>query len=91
MAEISKPMMKCLETTAWGMRHFDGIITSRQLPIAVMRKCVKAGLCECIGMTTVCDDDGFIAQPERERLGYVLTTEGRKALDAYYESLETKV
>lgn len=87
LSEITKPMMACLETTAWGMEHFGGIITNRQLPLAVMRQCVKAGLCKCIGMVYVCDADGFIEQPEKQRRGYVLTDEGHKALDTYYANL----
>lgn len=88
MDGITNPMMACLETTAWGMKHFGGIITNRQLPLAVMRQCMKAGLCKSIGMVYVCDADGFIKQPERERRGYVLTDKGREVLDAYYASLK---
>lgn len=82
--KLSKPIMDCLETTAWGMKHFGGIITNRQLPLAVMRQAVKLGLCKCNGMGLVCDADGFIEQPERERMCYVLTDKGRKVLDDYY-------
>lgn len=85
---VTKAMMACLETTAWGMKHFGGIITNKVLPLAVMRQCVKAGLCRSNGMGYVCDADGFIEQPERERLCYVLTDAGRKVLDDYYASFE---
>lgn len=64
MDGITKPMMDCLETTAWGMEHFGGIITNRQLPLAVMRQCIRAGLCKSNGMGYVCDADGFIEQPD---------------------------
>jgi hypothetical protein len=84
MDGITKPMMDCLETTAWGMKHFGGIITNRVLPHAVMRQCVKAGLCRCEGMNPVCDDDGSIMHSRRERLSYVLTDEGQKALNEFY-------
>jgi len=84
MDGITKPMMDCLESTAWGMKHFGAIITNRQLPLAVMRKCVKAGLCRCNGMGPVCDDDGSILHNRRERLGYVLTDEGQRILDEFY-------
>lgn len=87
MSDLPKPMMDCLETTAWGMKHFGGIVTNRQLPLSVMRKCIQAGLCRCIGMVYVCDDDGFFVQPERMRRGYVLTEKGREVLDAYYAKL----
>lgn len=79
-ARLTRRMLACLETTAWGDKHFGGIGTSRQLPLAVMRQCIAAGLCRCIGMAYVCDDDGWIVQPERERLGYTLTDAGRAAL-----------
>lgn len=88
---ITKPMMDCLETTAWGEKHFGGIITNKQLPLAVMRQCVKAGLCKSIGMVTVCDADGFAEQPERERRGYVLTERGREVLNKYYASFPASV
>lgn len=86
MDGITKPMMDALETTAWGMKHFGSIMTNRQLPLAVMRQCVKAGLCRCIGMATPCDDDGFLEPNKRERLGYVLTDKGQKVLDELYAS-----
>lgn len=88
MDGVTKPMMDALETTAWGMKHFGGIITNRQLPLAVMRQCVKAGLCRCIGMVVVCDADGFTEQPERERMGYVLTEQGQEVLSEYYRSMK---
>lgn len=86
--KITKPMMDCLETTAWGMKHFGSIMTNKVLPLAVMRQCIKAGLCKQNGMAYVCDADGFIEQPERERMSYVLTDAGQKAVDDYYASLE---
>lgn len=89
MDGITRPMLDCLDTTAWGMEHFGGIITNKALPLAVMRQCVKAGLCKSIGMVLVCDDDGFIKQPERERRGYVLTEKGRTVLEEYHASLRT--
>lgn len=61
-----------MATAAWGMKHFGGIITNKQLPLAVMREAVKLGLCRSNGMGYVCDADGFIKQPERERLYYEL-------------------
>ena len=70
------------------MKHFGGIITNKQLPLSVMRQCIKAGLCKSNGMGLVCDDDGFIKQPERERMCYVLTENGRKVLDDYYASFK---
>jgi hypothetical protein len=77
---ITKAMRNCLETTAWGMKHFGGITTNRQLPLRVMRQCIAAGLCKENGMGVLCDDDGFAKQPERERMCYVLTEQGRLAL-----------
>ena len=88
MDGVTKPIMDCLETTAWGMKHFGGIITNRQLPLAVMRQAVKLGLCKSNGMGLVCDGDGFIEQPERERMCYVLTDQGQKVLDEHYASFE---
>lgn len=87
MDGITKPMLDALESTAWGMKHFGSIMTNRQLPLSVMRKCVEAGLCSCIGMATPCDDDGFLEHNKRERLGYVLTEKGRDALDEHYKTL----
>lgn len=88
MDGITKPMMDCLETTAWGMKHFGGIITNEQLPLSVMRQCIRAGLCKQNGMGYVCDADGFIEQPERERMCYVLTDKGQAVLNEYYESFQ---
>ena len=87
---ISKAMMDCLETTAWGEKHFGGIITNRQLPLTVMRRCVKAGLCKSNGMGYVCDADGFIEQPEKMRRCYVLTDKGREAIRQYYARFQTQ-
>ncbi len=86
MDGVTKPMMDALESTAWGMKHFGSIITNRQLPLAVMRQCVKAGLCSYIGMATPCDADGSIEHNKQERLGYVLTDKGRKVLVDFYAS-----
>ena len=83
-------MIDALQSTAWGMEHFGSILTNKQLPLAVMRQCVKAGLCKSNGMGYVCDADGFIEQPERERMCYVLTEEGQTVLDEYYERLKMK-
>lgn len=88
MDGVTKPIMDCLETTAWGMKHFGGIITNKQLPLSVMRRAIKLGLCRSNGMGYVCDADGFIEQPERERTCYVLTEQGQKVLNEYYESLK---
>lgn len=87
MDGITRPMLDCLDTTAWGMKHFGGIVTNKQLPLAVMRQCVKAGLCKSIGMVALCDADGFTIQPERYRTGYVLTEKGEAVLEAYHASL----
>jgi hypothetical protein len=78
--KLTKPMRDCLETTEWGMTHFGGIVTNRQLPLAAMRKCVDAGLCKCIGLVSLCDGDCFTIYPERFRLGYVLTAKGKRRL-----------
>ena len=78
MDGITKRMLDALDSTAWGMKHFGSITTSRQLPLAVMRQCIKAVLCRCVGMASLCDDDGFLTG--RERLGYVLTDQGQKVL-----------
>ncbi len=81
MDGISKPMLDCLDWTEWGMKNFGAIITSRTLPLAVMRKCIAAGLCRENGMGPVCDADGFIQETRRERMGYVLTDKGRQVLE----------
>lgn len=91
MDGITKPMMDCLEITAWGMEHFGGIITNRQLPLAVMRQCIKAGLCKCNGMGPVCDADGSIEHHKRERLNYSLTPAGQKVLDEFYARIRSEV
>lgn len=80
MDGMTNAMANCLSTTAWGMRHFGGIVTNRQLRKSVMRRCVQAGLCRCVGLVAVCDGDGFTIRPERYRLGYVLTKRGEAAL-----------
>lgn len=85
MDGITKPMMDALEATAWGMEHFGAIMTNRQLPLSVMRKCVAAGLCKSVGMGQPCDDDGSIMHSRSERECYVLTDEGRSALEEFYE------
>ena len=84
MDGITKPMMDALESTAWGMKHFGSIMTNRQLPLSVMRKCVDAGLCKSIGMCQQCDDDGGIIHSRCERLGYVLTGKGQRVVDEFY-------
>lgn len=90
MDGVTKPMMDCLESTAWGMEHFGAIITNRVVPLRVMRQCVKAGLCKCRGMGPVCDADGFIMENRRERLGYVLTDKGREVLDEFYAKMYSR-
>lgn len=91
MDGITKPMLDALETTAWGMRHFGSIVTNRQLPLSVMRQCVKAGLCRCVGMGELCDGDGFTEYDSKGRtkmrLGYQLTEAGRAELDKFYSGI----
>lgn len=87
---ISQAMFNALEATEWGMKNFGSITTNRRLPLKVMRQCVEAGLCQCIGSVSLCDDDGFTIQPERQRLGYVLTESGRKALGELRKALRER-
>ena len=82
---MNRAMLDALQTTEWGMTHFSGIVTNRQLPLRVMRQCVTAGLCHSIGRHPMADDEGN--GPERFRETYVLTEAGFDALEAHYKGI----
>jgi hypothetical protein len=56
-----------------------GMFTNRTLRKATAEQCVKLGWLRKDWLR-VLDDDGFAKEPERERMGYVLTDSGKQAL-----------
>lgn len=79
--------MSVLASTAWGVRHFGGILTNNQLPRRDMLRCVREGLAVSIGMVEQCDDDGCMLPNRALREGFALTEAGWDMLiahDPYY-------
>lgn len=64
----------------WGMKHFDGLSSSRSLPRRDIVREIHKGLVESLGMMPLCDGDGFLIVPERYRECFGLTEAGRKHL-----------
>lgn len=79
-------LLDVLETVEWGMEHFGSVVTNRQLPKRDVMKAVDARLVRCIGEVALADGDGFTIEPERYRLGYVLTRVGKSTLKRLRES-----
>lgn len=69
-----------LESLEWGERHFGGLLTGRQTRRRDMLRLVARGWARSQGAVYVCDDDGFLLQPERMREGFEMTPKGRAAL-----------
>lgn len=73
---LTRKQRDAVETLAWGMKHFGGLVTNNQCPRRVVMRLVEMGLAESIGSVIVCDGDGFTVEPERWREGFRLTTLG---------------
>ncbi|HET7321863.1 MAG TPA: hypothetical protein VFI96_05150 [Longimicrobiaceae bacterium] len=84
--EIPTRDLDRLETVAWGEENFGSLTTNRAFPRRTMLRLVKRGLVRSVGPVLLCDDDGFTAEPEREREGFVLTDAGRAAVERYRAS-----
>jgi hypothetical protein len=81
MAELTRKQYNALDSLEWGEKVFGALMTNRQVPRRVVVRLVALGLARSVGTCTVCDDDGFLKMPEREREGFVLTEQGRKVLE----------
>ncbi len=80
---LSTAERKAIEKALHNERHFEwaGLITSRAVPKRRMLRMVEKGLFrEADSLVVVCDGDGCALVPERYRIGYELTDEGRSAL-----------
>lgn len=86
--EMTPKTLGTLQTLAWGMQHFGGLISGGSLRRRDVMRLVKLGLARSLGMVTVCDDDGFALEPEREREGFALTEAGQAVLDAAQKAEE---
>ena len=71
--------LETLEWVSWGMKHFSGLAAGNRREELEML--AKAGLVKCDGWHPVCDDDGFLKDPEEYDDCYVLTDAGRAMLD----------
>ncbi len=71
--------LETLEWVSWGMKHFSGLAAGNSRE--ELETLAKAGLVRCDGWHPVCDDDGFLKDPEEYDYCYVLTDAGRAMLD----------
>lgn len=62
-------------------KGFDAALSGRMYRRSVAESMVNSGLLNKVNVT-VCGDDGWVKEPERWRVGYALTPEGRLALAA---------
>jgi hypothetical protein len=81
---LTRKQYNALDSLEWGEKHFGALITNRQVPRRVVARLIALGLARSVGIVTVCDDDGHYTTPEREREGFAITEQGRKALADYY-------
>lgn len=71
-----------LGTIEWGDSHFGGIVTNSQLRRRDVLRVVAKGWAKSNGLVYLCDDDGFLVQPERMRESFSLTDAGRAVIRA---------
>lgn len=70
-----------MDSLAWGEWFFGSLTPTRTTQRRVIEALVAKGLAESVGVVAMCDDDGFLVQPERYREGFRLTDEGLKRAD----------
>jgi len=80
---ITPGQLDALRTIAWGVKHFGALVTGRSVTLRTVRVLVARGLVESAGLVALCDEDGFLLQPERWRRGFRLSVAGRDFLDKH--------
>ena len=79
--KLTKAESDALDSLAWGMKHFGGLVTNRACPRRAVLSLVNKGLAKSLGQCVVCDDDGFQKDPERWREGFALTDQGQRVYE----------
>lgn len=74
----SQETIETLEWVSWGMKHFSGLAAGNRRN--ELEALAKSGLVKCEGLFPVCDDDGFLKDPDEYDDCYVLTDVGRELL-----------
>ena len=69
-----------LEALDWAETHFDALLTGRRIRRALLCRLETKGLAERVGPVDVCDDDGYVREGCRPRMGWKLMPAGRNAL-----------
>ena len=78
--KVPSGIVDILETIQWAEENFGSLVTTRQVTRRDIMRCVDRKLAKSVGMVLVCDADGGIIEPEREREGFKLTKKGRETL-----------
>lgn len=71
-----------LAESAWAEHYFGSLASGGDLRRRDIMRCVQLGWMQSVGMTAMCDGDGFTIQPEHYREGFTMTEAGRTALRA---------
>lgn len=74
---LTRKQRDAVEAIGWGMRHFGSVVTNRHVRRRTVQALIRKGLAESVGRVQLCDDDGFMCEPERYREGFRLTHAGR--------------
>lgn len=73
---LTKKQCDGIETIAWGMEHFGGVLTNRHFTKKTAKQLVNLGIAKSLGLVCQCDGDGFILHERVRREGFALTESG---------------
>jgi hypothetical protein len=79
-AGLTRRQEAALREVAWGTEHFGALVTGGATRHRDVDSLFKKKLVADAGAVLVCDEDGFVRQPERYRQGWKITDAGKKAL-----------
>jgi hypothetical protein len=66
-----------LETVDWAQQHFGSLHSGGPVRRRDLLRAVRRGLVRSVGLTEVCDGDGWLIPGRKPREGFVLTEAGR--------------